>query len=151
MKITIITVGRSVSDYQANIKDYQKRLSSQTIDWIFIAPASVESLKAKELESSSIMAKIKPSDIVWLLDETGEQISSPSLSNKLDLLKNQSVQRLVIVIGGAFGVNSQTKKRANWVWSLSKMVFPHQMVRLILIEQLYRANQIERGTGYHHT
>lgn len=150
MKITIISVGRTSSDYQVKITEYQKRLSNQAIEWLFISPASNDVLKAKELESNQIIAKLKPSDVVWLLDETGEQISSPSLNNKINVLKNSSVQRLVIIIGGAYGVNNQLKQRATWVWSLSKLVFPHELVRLILVEQLYRASQIDRGTGYHH-
>jgi 23S rRNA (pseudouridine1915-N3)-methyltransferase len=150
MKITIIVVGRTNSDYQDNINNYLKRLSQQTIEWLYISPASNDILKAKELESNLILAKLKPSDVVWLLDETGEQVTSPSLNNKINVLKNSSLQRLVIIIGGAYGVNNQLKQRATWIWSLSKLVFPHELVRLILVEQLYRASQIDRGTGYHH-
>ena len=84
-----------------------------------------------------------------LLDERGKNISSPELSK---ILMNGFVnsQNFVIVIGGAFGVADELRQRANFVWSLSKLVFPHQIVRLILVEQIYRAQEISSGGKYHH-
>ena len=105
--------------------------------------------KAREEETQRILAKIKPSDFVILLDERGKNISSPELAK---MLSNGFVnsQNFVIIIGGAFGVADELLQRANFVWSLSKLVFPHQIVRLILVEQVYRAQEISSGGKYHH-
>ena len=96
-----------------------------------------------------ILEKIKPSDFVILLDERGKNISSPELAKML-LNGFVNSQNFVIIIGGAFGVSEELRKRANFVWSLSKLVFPHQIVRLILVEQIYRAQEISSGGKYHH-
>jgi 23S rRNA (pseudouridine1915-N3)-methyltransferase len=151
MIIKIISVGKKQSDYHIAIAEYQKRLSaSQKLDWIFIPPSSFNAQQARLAESVQILAKLRPNDVVWLLDERGEQISSPGLAAKLNVLQNQAVQSLVIIIGGAYGVDDSLRQRANWVWSLGQLVYPHQIVRLILAEQLYRAQQINSGTAYHH-
>lgn len=152
MKIVIYSVGRkSKQDYLETIKNYSNRLSNtHNLSWEFLAPSSCNGAKARKLESDAIRARLKPNDIVWLLDETGQQISSLQLSTKINTLQNTGISRLAIVIGGAYGVDADLLKQASWVWSLSKLVFPHQMVRLILIEQLYRADQIQKGTAYHH-
>ncbi|MCU0667302.1 MAG: 23S rRNA (pseudouridine(1915)-N(3))-methyltransferase RlmH [Patescibacteria group bacterium] len=152
MKIQIITVGkRNNPNLDGLISDYNKRISSTVVvNWLIIPSNSQAQDKARLIESENILAKIKPNDTVWLCDERGDQISSTSLSNKLQTLKNTGINRLVIIIGGAYGVDDKLKDRADWVWSFSKMVFPHQIMRLLVIEQLYRALQIERGSGYHH-
>ena len=93
---------------------------------------------------------LKSNETVWLLDETGVQLTSPELSEKIETLKNGSTKDLFIIIGGAYGVDKTIKDRVDFNWSLSKLVFPHLLVRLILVEQLYRAHEIARGSGYHH-
>ena len=102
---------------------------------------------AKNAESEQILARIKPDDYVILLDETGQLLSSPELATRLEAQRGQAI---VCIIGGAYGVNQAVKQRANLIWSLSKLVFPHQIVRLILIEQLYRAQCIINHHPYHH-
>jgi len=82
-----------------------------------------------------------------LLDERGRNLSSPELSA---VIVEHTSQSIVFIIGGAYGVTDDVRRRANLVWSLSKLVFPHQLVRLILTEQLYRAQEIARGGKYHH-
>ncbi len=152
MKILIISVGkRHDAAFNDAIQQYEQRLQpTASIEWRLIAPSSLHEQMARSTESRKIMATLKPSDMVWLLDERGEEVTSPALSNKLVVLKTHAISRLVIIIGGAFGVDESVRTRANWMWSLSPLVFPHQIVRLLLIEQLYRASQIEKGTGYHH-
>jgi len=117
----------------------KERLSHLDVDFKF----------NREEETLRILEKIKPNDFVILLDERGKNISSPEFAK---LLSNGFVnsQNFVIVIGGAFGVTEELRKRANFVWSLSKLVFPHQIVRLVLIEQIYRAQEISSGGKYHH-
>ena len=91
----------------------------------------------------------KPSEYVILLDERGEIISSPELSNKLEkaFVSGKSV---TIIIGGAYGVSQDIRDKADFVWSISKLVFPHELMRVILSEQIYRAYEIAKGGKYHH-
>lgn len=152
MNILIISVGKKHTvELAAAINEYQKRLSRDyNIEWLLIKPSSLDPSKARLVESRQIATKLRTNDVTWLLDERGEQISSPALSNKLNVLKTHYVGRLVIIIGGAHGVDDELRQKVSWQWSLSKLVFPHQLVRLILTEQLYRSSQIERGSRYHH-
>ena len=83
-----------------------------------------------------------------MLDERGKNLSSPELS---DLITEHTDKHIVFIIGGAYGVTSDLRQKSNIVWSLSNLVFPHQLVRLILAEQLYRAQEIHRGSHYHHS
>ncbi|HPR10685.1 MAG TPA: 23S rRNA (pseudouridine(1915)-N(3))-methyltransferase RlmH, partial [Candidatus Saccharibacteria bacterium] len=112
--------------------------------------SSLAAQAARKQESQKLLQIVKPSDMVWLLDERGEQISSPALAAKLNVMQLHAVRNIAIIIGGAYGVDDTVRSRASWVWSLSSLVFPHQLVRLLLVEQLYRATQINKGTGYHH-
>lgn len=83
-----------------------------------------------------------------MLDERGKNLSSPELSN---LITDNINKHIIFIIGGAYGVTSDLRQKSNVVWSLSNLVFPHQLVRLILAEQLYRAQEIHRGSHYHHS
>ncbi|MBR3263811.1 23S rRNA (pseudouridine(1915)-N(3))-methyltransferase RlmH [Candidatus Saccharibacteria bacterium] len=91
----------------------------------------------------------KASDYVILLDERGENISSLALSQRFTecFLHGRSI---VVIIGAAFGVPEEVRKRADFVWSVSKLVFPHELMRVMLAEQIYRAQEIARGSHYHH-
>lgn len=152
MKLCVVTVGKrhdaTISDA---IEEYLRWLKrAYTLDWIYVAPSSMQFDDARKAESAKILSTVKSSDIVWLLDERGEQITSPALAAKMQVLRTHAISRLVVIIGGAYGVDDTVRERADWVWSLSKLVFPHQLVRLLVTEQLYRASEIEKGTGYHH-
>ncbi len=85
-----------------------------------------------------------------LLDENGNTSSSPQLAYYLEKLQNSSVKRLALIIGGSYGVNREVVDKCNVEVSLSRMVFPHQIVRLLVVEQLYRAFSINHGSKYHH-
>jgi 23S rRNA (pseudouridine1915-N3)-methyltransferase len=152
MKICIISVGKKHDVAIATaIEEYEKRLGRiVSLEWRFIPPSTLDTEVARKVESAKIAEILKSSDMVWLLDERGEQITSPALSSKIQVLKVHAVSRLVIIIGGAYGVDDSLRTRADWLWSLSELVFPHQLVRLLLVEQLYRATEIEKGSGYHH-
>ena len=91
----------------------------------------------------------KADEYVILLDERGKNISSPELSSELELAFTQG-KRVVMIIGAAYGVPEEVRKRANFVWSVSRLVFPHELMRILLIEQIYRAQEISRGGHYHH-
>jgi 23S rRNA (pseudouridine1915-N3)-methyltransferase len=86
-----------------------------------------------------------------LLDERGHQLSSEELATFIQLRANESIKNIIFLIGGAYGVSDELIKRADYKWSFSKLVFPHQLVRLILAEQIYRACTIMRNEKYHHS
>lgn len=104
----------------------------------------------KKAEGSLITQQLTKEDYLILLDERGKNISSPELATTIQQRGNESTKRIVFVIGGAFGVDETVFRRANYVWSLSKLVFPHMIVRLVLAEQIYRACSIIRNEKYHH-
>lgn len=150
--ITVITVGKKHEDWVVpGLERYQKRLRKPfDVEWVLLPHSRSEGVSAREEESQAILSRLNSSDYVVLLDETGTNIDSPALSGKLEAAFS-AAKPVIIVIGGAYGVNTALMDRADFIWSLSKLVFPHQLVRLILTEQLYRAQEIERGGGYHHT
>lgn len=146
MKVLIISPGKAHSqELKDAILEYETRLRTVLpIEWAF-PPAS-----DKETEADAILKLIKPDDVVVLLDERGKEIDSPGLATLLETSLNEGTKRLAFIIGGAFGVSDEVQSRANKVLSLSKLVFPHMLVRLILVEQLYRAWSIRTGGKYHH-
>jgi len=154
MKIVCISVGKKHdSDIARAIDDYTQRLQRYTsFEWQLLPPAKgkmgVE--ETKRAEGPVIVAQLKDDDYVVLLDEDGRQLTSNGLADILDVLDMQSSKRIVFIIGGAYGVTDELKRRADVLWSLSDLTFPHQLVRLIFVEQLYRANTIRRGEPYHH-
>jgi len=146
MKILIISPGKKPdATVVEGIAEFQKRLEKRfDIEWAY-PPAST-----KEAEGEAMLKLIKEGDQVVLLDERGKDIDTPGFSKLLDRNMQEGTKRLVFVIGGAFGVNKEVTERANAVLKLSLLVFPHMLVRLILIEQLYRAISILDGGKYHH-
>ena len=151
MTLRIIAIGKKHESWVADgISRYQKRLKQAFItEWVLLPHSSREGHVARTEESQRILHKLDPRDYVILLDETGKNIDSLALSQ---LLKSQidASRPVVIIIGGAYGVDQTIHQRANFVWSLSLLVFPHQLVRLILAEQIYRAQEIASGNPYHH-
>lgn len=146
----ILTVGKKHNPWvEQGIAMYQQRLRRPyTIEWIYLPHQPVAS-KALEDESQRLLQRCQAKDFVILLDETGRNLSSPQLSQILQT-KLDTAQPLTLIIGGAYGVNDQVKARADLIWSLSALVFPHQLVRLLVTEQLYRAQSIALNEPYHH-
>lgn len=151
MPIRILAVGKKHESWVVEgIERYEKRLKSPfLVEWLFLPHSSREGEAARGEESSRILERIKPSEHVILLDERGKLFDSPAFS-KLILHPLEHSQPVTLVIGGAYGVAANVHDRANNVWSLSPLVFPHQLVRLLVIEQLYRAQEIAAGRSYHH-
>lgn len=149
--IRIIAVGKKHEPWVVEgLERYQKRLQKPwSVEWVTLPHSALEGRTARQEESERILGRIKDTDYVVLLDETGDLLDSPALSHLLEGVFATS-HSLVIVIGGAYGVDERLHARANRVISLSRLVFPHQLVRLILIEQLYRAQSIAGGGKYHH-
>ena len=155
MKLVILAIGkRHDPNLLKAIDNYTKRVKNYSpVQWELCEAKISSSMDASEikiLESNLLLSKIKPNDQVVLLDETGTQFDSVGLSKRLQQYMNSSTKSLVFIIGGAYGISSELNKRANFVWSLSSLVLPHQLVRLVLIEQLYRAYTILAGEKYHH-
>jgi 23S rRNA (pseudouridine1915-N3)-methyltransferase len=149
MSIKIITVGNKPSpELLALITDYTKRLPRTfTVTWQYLKHADGDAMSSKLQESENILRAINAKDYVILLDENGKQMSSTELSKTV----YTKTKEIVFIVGGAYGVSESVQKRANIVWSLSKLVFPHQLVRLILSEQIYRAYTISINHPYHHS
>jgi 23S rRNA (pseudouridine1915-N3)-methyltransferase len=151
MPIRIIAVGRKHESWVSDgIMRYEKRLKKPfDSEWVLLPHAVSEGLSARQDESERILSRLDPKAYVILLDEKGKEFTSPALSSLL--LRQLEASRLVIlIIGGAYGVDQSVHDRADIVWSLSPLVFPHQLVRLMLAEQLYRAQEISSGGPYHH-
>jgi 23S rRNA (pseudouridine1915-N3)-methyltransferase len=143
--IKIVTVGKKSEPFiAAGVENYAKRLSRKfRLEWVVLPDAN------KADEAQAILKSLDQDDFVILLDETGKNITSPELAGLLEERFN-AARGIVFVIGGSFGVTEGVKRRADFVWSLSRLVFPHQLARLILAEQIYRAERILAGGGYHH-
>jgi len=151
MPIQIIAIGKKHESWISDgVQRYQKRLKRPfSIEWVILPHSASSDNRARQEESQHILSRLKANDYVILLDEKGKNIDSPELSNLL-LAQLESSKDVVVIIGGAYGVDDTIIQRANFVWSLSKLVFPHQLVRLILTEQIYRAQEIASGNPYHH-
>lgn len=149
--IRIIAVGKKHEAWvQIGIERYQKRLRAPfDVEWVLLSHSSLEGAQARLEESERLLARLRPADHVLLLDETGKIYDSPAFARSLNDAQTNG-KSIVFVIGGAYGVDERIKQRSDAVISLSGMVFPHQLVRLILTEQLYRAQEIARGGKYHH-
>ena len=149
--IRIISVGKKHESWiTAGLERYQKRLQKPwNVEWVLLPHSALEGSTARQEESERILSRLGTDDFVVLLDETGTLLDSPALSRLCEEVFVGS-RPLVFVIGGAYGVDERLQMRADQAASLSRLVFPHQLVRLILVEQLYRAQSIASGGRYHH-
>ncbi len=146
MNITILAVGKPKTAYlEPAIKEYEQRLAARVkIAWQFVPTSN------NEEESARIIRAVPTGCHVILLDERGVPSSTPQLAETIEMLQNRGTKSVTFIIGGAHGVNGAVRKRADLVWKLSDLIFPHELVRLILIEQLYRAYDLNHGGNYHH-
>lgn len=156
MKIQFWSIGKPHEIYvKGGIEDFTARINKYfTAEWLILPPpknaASLPESELKKAEAALITSQLQKDDFLVLLEETGNQFSSVELAAYIQQKANESRKRLIFLIGGAFGVDDNIKKMANYKWSLSKLVFPHMLVRLILSEQIYRACTIIRNEKYHH-
>jgi 23S rRNA (pseudouridine1915-N3)-methyltransferase len=157
MKLQFWSVGKA---HETHVKEavemFTKRISHYyPVEWNIIAvpknTAMLSETDLKKKEGDSILNLLQKDDYLILLDERGKLIKSEELAKFIETRANESVKKMVFLIGGAFGVSDEVMKRANYKWSLSPLVFPHQLVRLILAEQVYRACTIIKNEKYHHT
>ena len=156
MKTTLIVVGRTVENYFINaIEEYVKRTQRYLQFNIEVIPElkntkNLSENVQKEIEGELIINSLQPGDNVVLLDEGGKEMRSVEFAEYMRKKMNTINKRLVFVIGGPYGFSQDVYKRTDEKMSLSKMTFSHQMVRLIFVEQLYRAMSILNGSPYHH-
>lgn len=156
MRIVLSSIGKDKEgDTLANIRNFTERISHYyPVEWKIISSPKnrtglpVKALKAKE--AVSLLESIKKDDFLVALDEKGKMFSSTELASWIQARANESIRQLVFLIGGAYGLDDSVLKRANFIWSLSPLTFPHQLVRLILSEQIYRACTIIKNEKYHH-
>ncbi|SUK02085.1 LSU m3Psi1915 methyltransferase RlmH [Staphylococcus agnetis] len=158
MKITIIAVGKLKEKYwKQAIAEYEKRLTAYTKVEIIEVPdekapenmSDKEIEQVKEKEGQRILAKIKPQSTVITLEIQGKMLSSEGLAKELDQRMTQGASDFTFIIGGSNGLHQEVMNRSNFALSFSKMTFPHQMMRVVLLEQVYRAFKINRGEAYH--
>lgn len=156
MNIKLLTIGKTDDkNLQTLIEQYQKRLSFYVKFNLEIIPdiKNVKNLsenQQKEKEGELILSKLTPTDELILLDENGKTFSSIGFSEYLQKKMNSGIKTLVFVIGGPYGFSDSVYQKANGKVSLSQMTFSHQMVRLFVVEQIYRAFTILRNEPYHH-
>lgn len=156
MTIKLLAIGKTDNkDLQALIDDYQKRLGFYIKFEFEIIPdlkkaKNLSEDKQKQKEGELILSKLNPTDVLILLDENGKQMDSVGFSNYLQKHMNSGIKQLVFVIGGPYGFSQEVYQKSNGKLSLSKMTFSHQMIRLFIIEQLYRGFTILKNEPYHH-
>ena len=156
MKIQFWSIGKNHEPYvKQGVEDFTHRISKYfPVEWNIIPvpknAGMLSEMDLKKKEGETILAWLKKDDYMIVLDEHGKEMGSGELAEFIQARANESIKTLVFVIGGAFGLNEAVLKKANYKWSLSQLTFPHQLVRLILAEQVYRACTIIRNEKYHH-
>lgn len=158
LNISLIVVGKLKEKYLRDACDeYSKRLSTLCNLKIFeLSPEALsdnpkekEIQKALEAEGKKILDKIAKDAYVYSMCIEGKQMSSNELSEHIDGIAVNGTSNIVFIIGGSFGLSDTVKARSNYKLSMSKMTFPHQLARVMLLEQIYRARQISVGSKYH--
>lgn len=156
MKISLWSIGKDHESYiKEGVKDFTGRIKKYfPSEWNIIpVPKNAGMLSAMDLkkaESEVVLQWLQKDDFLVVLDEKGKSFTSVELADFLQNRANHSTKNIVFLIGGVYGLDETVLHRANFKWSLSKLTFPHQLVRLILAEQLYRACSIIRNEKYHH-
>lgn len=154
MRWTILAFGKLKEPYwQAGVAEYLKRLGPyRPVELVELPDEKVDVGReaiAKQREAERALAVLKPGAFVVALTERGEQPDSLALSERLAALDHEGFREVVFVIGGANGHDASLLARADWKLALGRLTFPHQLARLVLVEQLYRAERIRRGEPYH--
>jgi 23S rRNA (pseudouridine1915-N3)-methyltransferase len=153
MKIRLIWVGRTTRGYVADgVADYVGRLKrTMVVEEVVVAEAGTGApAYQQKVEGERLLAAIKPGERVVVLDERGKGLGSPEFAHLLGRWQDQGVRQVAFLVGGAYGMPDAVRDRADLMLALSPMVFPHQLVRIVLAEQVYRAFSILGGSGYHH-
>lgn len=156
MKIQIWSIGRQHESYvQPGVEEFTKRISKYfLIEWVIVHPpknsGSLTEKDSKLKEAELVLQRLRKDDFLIVLDERGKSLNSTGLAEYIGVRAQEGNRNLIFLIGGAYGLDERVLRKANFCWSLSSLTFPHQLVRLILCEQLYRACTILRNEKYHH-
>ena len=157
MKLLLWSIGKELEPYvKPGVEDFTRRLTRYyPTEWTLIPPpkgaATLSAADLKKKEGELILKQLTKDDFLVALDERGQQVTSEKLAAFIQTRANGSQKNVVFLIGGAFGLDTSVLDRADFKWSLSQLTLPHQLVRLILAEQLYRACTILRNEKYHHS
>lgn len=158
MKITVITVGRLKEKYlKEAVLEYSKRLGKYCrLEIIEVADEKTAEGMSKaeediilEKESARILKYIKEDSYIITLEINGTQLSSEQLANKINIIGINGISHIIFIIGGSIGIGEAVLKKSDYSLSFSKMTFPHQLMRVILLEQIYRSYRIIYGEPYH--
>jgi 23S rRNA (pseudouridine1915-N3)-methyltransferase len=153
MRVTILSVGRLSADYKRVCDHYLGLLRPYgTMDLLEVpdVPISQGSARVLRTEGDALLKRLRPGAFTIVLDRTGRQMTSEALSSLMAERKLYGQSDFLFILGGALGLDERVRHAADMVWSLSRLTFPHQMARCIVLEQVYRAIRIERGEPYHH-
>jgi len=156
MKIQFWSIGKTHDpSIKEAIEDFTKRISKYfPVEWTIIPvpknAGMMSEMDLKKKEAEMILDWLQKGDYLVALDEHGKEMTSEKLAEFIQARANESIKTLVFLVGGAFGLDKMILGKANYQWSLSQLTFPHQLARLILSEQVYRACTIIRNEKYHH-
>ena len=156
MKLQFWPIGKAHESYvKEGVDLFTKRISNYyPVEWNILSmpknSATLSETDLKKKEGEIVLNNLQKEDYLVLLDERGKQLKSEGVAQLIQSRANESVKNIIFLIGGAYGVGDSVAQRANLTWSLSPLVFPHQLVRLVLAEQIYRACSINRNEKYHH-
>ena len=156
MRISFWSVGKTNEHYiKAGVEEFTRRISKYyKVEWTIIPvpknAGMLSEMDLKKKEGEIIFQWLAKDDYLVALDERGKEMSSEGLAAFIQARANESKKNIIFLIGGAYGIDETVLKRADYRWSLSQLTFPHQLVRLILAEQVYRACTILKNEKYHH-
>ncbi len=153
MHVRLIAVGKvreryiaeALAGFRARLRPYHRFEEVEVR-----AADGTDAERAVRSESDALLRLIEPGDHVWLLERTGEMLSSEELARRIERLPHEGIARLTVVVAGTYGASEQLLARADLQWSLSRLTFLHEWARLLAVEQLYRASKIARDEPYHH-
>lgn len=156
MKISFWSIGKLHESYiKEGVELFTNRISHYyPVEWKIFPSSGYGSSSEEQIkkrEASTLLNTLKNDDVLIALDENGKQWTSVELAGFIQQQANKSSKNVIFLIGGAYGIHESVFKQCAFKWSLSKLVFPHQLVRLILAEQVYRACTIIRNEKYHHS
>lgn len=154
MKLQLWSIGKEHEPYvKPGVEDFTRRISRYyQVEWLIIPPPKISTTPAiqKKKEAETVLTQLTKHDYLIALDERGRQMTSEGLAQFIQDRANESSKNLIFLIGGAYGLDETILTRADNRWSLSQLTLPHQLVRLLLAEQIYRACTILRNEKYHH-
>ena len=156
MKLQLWSIGKNHEPfYKQGIEDFTHRISKYfPVTWNIIPvprnAGMMSEMDLKKKEAELVASWLQKDDYLVALDECGKQLTSEKLAGFIQARANESTRNVIFLVGGAFGLDDQILKRAHFCWSLSELTFPHQLVRLVLAEQIYRACTIIKNEKYHH-